>query len=90
MLWRCPSAQDYFKFFRTFLPSLQLLHWNLVFWFAIKSNSYRSRFSAIYFILQELRPLNLEKLRIVAFSERFIEIFAAAGLKLGWLFMSND
>jgi hypothetical protein len=63
MLWRCPSVRGHFSFPDFFLPSLQLLHWNLVYCFLVKSYNSSSRFSMIDSFLQELYPWNLEEFK---------------------------
>jgi hypothetical protein len=76
-----------FSSFQTSLsPFLQLLYWDLVYCFLVKSYSSNLRFSVIDFFPQKLRPLNLEQFKNFAFSRLFIAIFAAVGLKLGLLF----
>jgi hypothetical protein len=53
VLWRCPSVRDHFSFPDFFLlPSLQLLHQNLVYCFVVKSYSSSSRFSVVGSFLQ--------------------------------------
>jgi hypothetical protein len=58
-----PFVRDRFTIFWTFLPSLQLLHWNSVYCFVVKSCSSNLHSGLIYLFLQELRPLNLEKFK---------------------------
>jgi predicted Rdx family selenoprotein len=76
--------------FRTFLPSLEQLHWNLVYCFLVKSSSSSIHFSVIDSFLQELCPLNLKEFENFSVFRTFFAIFANIRLKLGLLFCSNE
>jgi hypothetical protein len=55
------SFRGHFSFSDFFLPSLQLLHWNLVYCFVVMSYSSSLRFSVIDSFLQELCSWNFEE-----------------------------
>jgi hypothetical protein len=61
----CPQNLEEFEEFFSYpdfsLPSLQLLHWNLLHCFLVKSSSSSSHFGVIDLFLQELDPLNVEE-----------------------------
>jgi hypothetical protein len=63
ILWRCLCVHPSevicsFPEVFFFWPSLELLHWNLVYCFAVKRNNSSLCFSVIDSFLQELHPLN--------------------------------
>jgi hypothetical protein len=57
------SVRGHFSFPDFFLLSLELLHWNFVYCFVVKSYGSSSRFSVIDSFLQELCSLNFEEFK---------------------------
>jgi hypothetical protein len=85
------SVRGHYSFPDFFFASLELLHWNLVYCFVVKSYSSSLRFSVIDSFLQELCPLNLEEFKnFSVFRTFFFAIFADVRLKLGLLFCNNE